>query len=119
MTADSVDLTLNALFDRELSWSRGGSCRYLVIDVAARGVKSTKKRPAHHLAIAVDASSSMAAALPSVQALAKGIVNRLDASDTISVISFAEEAQTELAPTPADGAGKVNAAAAIDRINIR
>jgi Ca-activated chloride channel family protein len=119
MTADSTDLTLNALFDRELSWWRGGSCRYLVMDVAARAVKLAKKRPAHHLAIAVDASSSMAAALSSVQALAKGIVNRLDHSDTISVISFAEDARTELAPTPADEVGKANAAAAIDQINIR
>jgi Ca-activated chloride channel homolog len=119
MTVDPSDLSLSTSFDRELSWWRGRSYRYLVIEVAARDEKTTTKRPAHDLAIAIDASSSMASALLLVKQLAKGLINRLGASDKISVISFADEPQTELAQTPATESGKVSAAAAVDGIKIR
>src|SRR4051812_8516886 len=92
MTANTTDLNLNASFDRDISWWRGRSCRYLVIKIAARNAKAAAKRLPHDLAIAIDASSSMAPALLSVQHLAKGIINRLGASDRVAVISFADEA---------------------------
>jgi len=119
MTIDQSDLSLNASFDRELSSWRGGSCRYLVIEVAARDEKTTRKRPAHDLAIAIDASSSMAPALPLVKQLAKGLINRLGASDKILVVSFADEPRTELVQTPATESGKLSAAAAVDGIKSR
>src|SRR5262245_58891244 len=119
MTDNQTDLKLTATFDRELSWWRGRSYRYLVIEVVARGLKATAKRPAHDLAIAIDASSSMASTLLFVKNLAKRLIDRLGASDKIVVISFADEARTELAPTRANEAGKASAAAAVDGIKIR
>ena len=119
MTASTPDLSLNATFDRGISWWRGRSSRYLVIEIAARDAKAAAKRPSHDLAIAIDASSSMGPALLSVQHLAKGLINRLGASDNIAIISFADEARTELASTAADDAGKASASAAIDGIEIR
>src|SRR5215469_7864120 len=107
MTINTADLGLKASFDRELSWWRGDSRRYLVIEVVARDAKPTTKRPAHDLAIAIDASSSMAPALSSVKQLAKGLINRLGASDKISVISFADEPRAELVQTPTTESGKV------------
>ena len=118
MTANTTDLNLNASFDRDISWWRGRSCRYLVIEIAARNAKAAAKRSPHDLAIAIDASSSMAPALLSVQHLAKGITNRLGTSDRVAVISFADEARTELAATLADDVGKASASAAIDGIEI-
>ena len=118
MTINQSDLSLDASFDRELSSWRGGSCRHLVIEVVAGHAKAAK-RPAHDLAIAIDTSSSMDPALRLVKELAKGLINRLGDSDKISIISFADEARTELVPTPANQTGKVSALAAIDAIKIR
>lgn len=119
MNAKTPDLDLNATFDREMSWWRGGSCRYLVIEIAARTANAIAERPSHDLGIAIDASSSMGSALSSVQHLAKGLVGRLSGSDRIAIVSFADEALTELPSTPADEAGKDLAHAAIDGIKIR
>src|SRR6266851_78126 len=120
MTVKTSDLALNVCFDRDIAWWRGGSCRYLVFEITAGNAKADADRPHHDLAIAIDASSSMAGiALSAVQDLAKALINRLGSSDSIAIISFADEARTELEFTAADDIGKAAARAAIDGIELR
>src|SRR5262245_2127162 len=119
MINNDPDLRLNVCFDREIAWCRGDSCRYLVIEVSARETEIDAKRPRHDLAIAIDASSSMSGALPTVQQLAKGLVDRLESADSIAIISFADVARTELASIAADDAGKAAARSVIDGIELR
>jgi hypothetical protein len=120
MIVDTPDLDFSAQFDRDIAWWRGGSCRYLVTEITARNVKAGSKRPNHALAVAIDASTSMEGfAFRSVQALAKGLAARLGPSDSIAIVSFADEARIELASTSADDIGRASACAAIDGIELR
>ena len=62
MTDNKNNVSLNAAFDRQLIWQRGGSVRYLVVDVTTSEVINPVRQQQLplNLALVIDASGSMA-----------------------------------------------------------
>jgi Ca-activated chloride channel family protein len=119
MTNDNVQL--KAGFDRELTWWRGRSVRYLVVEllpVTAPTVRRTRVK--NNLAIIIDASGSMGGdRLWAAKRAAEGIVQGLEEADTFSVVSYASDIRTHVMNAEADRTGKKRAISAIREIETR
>jgi Ca-activated chloride channel homolog len=86
--------SLSAAFDRSLFWQHGGSVRYLVVRLNAQQetARQRAERPALNIALAIDASGSMAGEkLQAAKRAALGLLARLTDRDRLSVVSFASD----------------------------
>ena len=125
-------LTLQARFDRTLVRLHDPSVRYLVVETTAPAPeRSTEEMPPLNLGVVIDASGSMEAhdgaggrgpdmsRLEAAQQASKGIAQCLDRGDTLSLVSFADEAMLHLPATRLDDEGKQAALRAIGDIETR
>ena len=129
MNEQSVQV--KARFDRTLVRQHHTSVRYLVVETTAPPPeRRTEKMPPLNLGVVIDASGSMDAhdggglgpdmsRLESAQKASKGIAQSLDPSDTLSLVSFADDAMTHLPATRLDDEGKDAAIKAIDAVRTR
>jgi Ca-activated chloride channel homolog len=110
-------LTLAAGLDRALAWRGGKSVRYLVADLSAQGTVPANDAPPLNLALAIDASGSMAGEkIVAARATAAAVVAALGPRDRLSLVAFASKAVLLLDACPMDVAGRSRARAAIARL---
>ncbi|MGY6551702.1 MAG: vWA domain-containing protein [Erythrobacter sp.] len=86
--------TLDAAFDRQLFWERGGSVRYLVarLRAARREHLHRPERSPLNLALVIDASGSMRGAkLAAAREAAMGLAERLTERDHLTLVSFSSD----------------------------
>ena len=108
MTSEPT-LLLNARFDRSLVNANGDSVRYLVVTAKAPDleVEPTAPREPLNLAIVIDASGSMAGApLEAAKTATIGVVESLQDSDRLSIVSFASDILVHADAVRTDEAGK-------------
>ena len=122
---------VKARFDRTLVRQHHTSVRYLVVETTAPPPeRTTENMPPLNLGVVIDASGSMEAydggshgrdmsRLEAAQQASKGIAGSLDPSDTLSLVSFADDAMVHLPATRLDGEGKRAAIRAIEQIETR
>ena len=119
-TDHPVALDLAAGLDRALAWEQGGSVRYLVADLAARGgqgVAAGREPPPLNLALAVDVSGSMAGEkLDAARRTAAAVAEALGPRDRLALVAFDSQAELLLAARPIDDGGRRAAVAAIGRL---
>jgi Ca-activated chloride channel family protein len=110
-------MRLEAKFDREMVWYRGGSVRYLAIRVTAPAVGEQRHRAALNLALVVDGSGSMAGE-PVQFAIdaAQRVVESLNEEDLLSVVSFASSVTNHLVREKMSEAGRLIARQALQAI---
>jgi Ca-activated chloride channel homolog len=114
----AVTLELAAGLDRALAWEEGGSVRYLIADLAARGGQAAGREPPPlNLALAIDVSGSMAGEkLEAARRTAAAVAEALGPRDRLTLVAFDSQAELLLAARPMDAAGRRAAAAAIRRL---
>lgn len=101
--------------DRGLASARGGSERYLVVDVSAAGsVGYDSAMLPINLALAIDVSGSMRGErIAAARQTALAIVAAMTERDRLSVVAFNDTAVSILAPSTMDEAGRVAAQVSI------
>lgn len=114
-------LDLSAGLDRALAWEEGGSVRYLVADLRARGGPAVQRRvPALNLALAIDVSGSMGGdRIAAARRAALAVAAALAPCDRLSLVAFDSDAEVLLKARPMDKAGRSAAAKAIGRLEPR
>ena len=122
---------VKARFDRTLVRQHHTSVRYLVVEATAPPPeRTTENMPPLNLGVVIDASGSMEAydggshgrdmsRLEAAQQASEGIAGSLDPSDTLSLVSFADDAMVHLPATRLDDEGKRAAIRAIEQIETR
>lgn len=116
------ELKLNAKFDRSLALDRGGSYRYLVVDIEA----PEDKRDGGHskallnLALVIDRSGSMKGRpLEAAKEAAAGVVEGMAESDHLSIVAFDSEIETLVQGLRMDADGKMLTKRAIECLHTR
>ena len=131
MSEDLVQL--QARFDRTLVRQFNKSVRYVVVEATARPLTEEEDRAIAplNLGLVIDASGSMEAGdgggasgaglsrLGAAQQASEGIVQNLAERDTLSLVSFADEAITHLSSLGLSEEGKRAASAAIAELSTR
>ena len=131
MTEHTLQMT--ARFDRTLVRQGHTSVRYLLVEMTAPSSTelATRELPPLNLGVVIDASGSMNAhdgggnsgldlsRLEAAQQASEGIAKNLDARDTLSLVSFADEALTHISALSLDEAGKREARATIQTLSTR
>lgn len=119
MIAQRPQLSLTLGPDRALVWSKGGSVRYLVADVAATGtVLHDRERVPVNLALAVDVSGSMEGdKLAAARATAVAVAEALSPQDRLTIVAFSDDAHLLLDACPMDTSGVTIAKAAIAKLH--
>ena len=126
-------LQMNARFDRTLVRQQHTSVRYLVVEATAPAPSQNDARenPPLNLGVVIDASGSMdqhdggglsgldISRLEAAKQASAGIVQNLDARDTLSLVSFANEAICHVAATGLNEDGKQTASTAIRELATR
>jgi Ca-activated chloride channel family protein len=125
-------LQMKARFDRTLVRQQHTSVRYLVVEATAPPPEQKdREQPPLNLGVVIDASGSMEghdgagvsgldlSRLAAAQQASVGIVENLDARDTLSLVSFADEAICHLAAIGLDPQGKHVATATIGELSTR
>jgi Ca-activated chloride channel family protein len=126
-------LQMKARFDRTLVRQQHTSVRYLVVEATAPSPpqNDARENPPLNLGVVVDASGSMdqhdggglsdldLSRLGAAQQASEGIVQNLDARDTLSLVSFANEAICHVAAVGLDEDGKQTASTAIRELTTR
>ena len=126
-------LQMKARFDRTLVRQQHTSVRYLVVEATAPSPpqNDARENPSLNLGVVIDASGSMdqhdggglsdldLSRLGAAQQASEGIVQNLDARDTLSLVSFANEAICHVAAVGLDEAGKQTASTAIRELTTR
>lgn len=94
--------------------------RGLLIEIeAAHRPQQTVDRPPLRLALAIDASGSMAnGSLEAAREAAIGICNSLRSEDRLSVVSFDDQTTVHVRNLPQDADGRASASRAIDAIRV-
>ena len=113
------EMIVNARVDRALTWYRGGSYRYMVVDIEAPDIESERNesRKPLNLALVIDRSGSMAGhPLDAAKEAAIGVANGLTEDDTLSVVCFDDETSVILNSVRMDAVGRDLAEHEIDRI---
>lgn len=123
MTTESREvLTWKMAFDRSLIWRRGGSVRYLVVEIDALELarQPEKTREPLNLALVIDASGSMEGRpLECAKAAVAGVVEQLRAEDRVAITSFADDSVVHFENMPLDAAGKARAQDMLRELNTR
>ena len=99
-TTQSLQLTLG--FDRSLVSRRRQSVRYLVADLTVSDApkEQVSSDTPMNLSIVIDASGSMTGApLAYAKSAARGVIERLQDHDRLSLVSFADHVITHMEPT--------------------
>ena len=99
-TTQSLQLTLG--FDRSLVSQGRQSVRYLVADIAVPDApkEQVSSDTPMNLSIVIDASGSMTGApLAYAKSAARGVIERLQDHDRLSLVSFADHVITHMEPT--------------------
>lgn len=111
---------ITAKFDRRLAWARGGSVRYLVVEVKtsepdpSRRIEPPKSL---NLALVIDVSGSMGGRkLPAAKSAVSGVIDGLGIDDRLNVVSFASDTVVNLSDTRMDDEGREQANAIIRRL---
>jgi Ca-activated chloride channel homolog len=125
-------LQLQACFDRTLVREENKSVRYLVVEATAPPPELEERdMPPLNLGVVIDASGSMAghdgggvsgldiSRLAAAQQASEGIVQNLDARDTLSLISFADDTIAHLSALGLSEEGRRTASAAIRELETR
>ncbi len=100
MTSPAPTLTLTAKVDREFAWYRGGSVRYIGIEIKASELPAGSEAPPVqplNLAVVVDASGSMSGApIAAAKAGVEQLAQRLAPDARLSLVSFDDEPTVHL-----------------------
>lgn len=103
------EMKINTRVDRALTWYRGGSYRYMVVDIEAPEIEIKRDEPRKpiNLALVIDRSGSMQGApIEAAKEAAIGVANRLTADDVLSVVCFDHESRTILESIRMDAEGR-------------
>ena len=109
-------------FDRRLIWRRGGSVRYLVVELAAKkeASRTEQQREPLNMALVVDASGSMSGPpLACATRAAAGVVAKLGEEDCLALVSFAEEPVVHLDSVRMDAQGRQRAIDLLEELRTR
>ena len=113
-------LSLDAKVDKKAINHRGDSVRYIVATVSTAEQEedgSTVRSPAINLALVLDRSGSMGGGrLENAKSAAMGIVEQLDAGDSLSLVTFESESQRLLSHVEMTEEGKAIANRTLARI---
>ncbi len=94
----------------------GGGEVYMAVDLSVKDV-AAEKRAQVNMAIVIDDSGSMAGdKMREARQAARGIVERLEATDRVALIQYDDDAQVLVSSIPMDVEGKRRMLAAIDAI---
>ncbi len=101
-------LSVKAQFDRNLILERGRSVRYLAVEVSAGAALSVvRKRTPLHLAIVLDASTSMyGPPMSCAKKAAIGVIDALKDDECLSIVSFGNDVKTHVAGIRMNKAGR-------------
>ena len=112
---------ITAAFDREIVNVEGGSVRYLVISIKAPLLPpSDKPRDPINLGLVIDASGSMSGRpLDAAKRATVALLDKLAASDHLSLISFADDVVCHAEAVRLDAAGRETLTAAIRPLTTR
>jgi len=115
------ELQLNASFDRDIIWHRGGSTRYLLAEVTApKNDQPEHERPPVNLGIAIDISGSMGGPpLDCAKRAAIGIVDSLRDGDRLSIAVFDSSADLIFPGEVLDDNTRTVARREIERLEVR
>lgn len=114
--------SVSAAFDRSLFWQHGDSVRYLVVRLNAQREAAQRRevRPALNIALAIDASGSMAGdKLEAAKQAALGLVGRLGKRDRLSLVSFASDVIVHLDAIACGPDNRARIAQEINRLSTR
>ncbi len=106
--------------DRQLAWHRGGSVRYLVVDLVGKEIEdeSSDDRQPLNLALVIDRSGSMhGRPIEAAKEAAAGVIEMLTEKDLLTVVCFDNTVNTIVQSLKMDNSGRAEARQCIEGVH--
>lgn len=117
---DNEQLSIQATFDKVFISEGGQSTRFLVIEVTAPKKSRQAQAKPLNLAIVIDVSDSMTGKpLDAAKKAAIGVIKLLKETDTVSVVSFADDVRVHCEGKQLNARNKKDCIQAIEKLHVR